>query len=232
MVSAETLQEKYLREITQFYWANGYNPEQTQMERLAHFAEIVTEKNAAVNLVSRKDVESIIENHVFISSYIANFVPDKCQSFLDIGTGGGFPGIPLAIMKPMMRGVLVDSIGKKIDAVKEFIERLMMINCKAVNSRVEDPAFVQEYTERFDLVVTRATVPLIKLLDYSFPLLKQKSYILSLKGGDLTDEFSKIGVKYKSIIRKQTVFELHYKPTNTKNEKGKKLVLLEIEKTK
>jgi 16S rRNA (guanine527-N7)-methyltransferase len=83
-------------------------------ERLAFFAQLVAEKNESVNLISRKDVESIIENHIFISAYITKFLPEKVTRFLDIGTGGGFPGIPLAIMRPELRGVLADSTGKKL----------------------------------------------------------------------------------------------------------------------
>ena len=90
---------------------------------------LVAEKNKTVNLISRKDVESIIENHIFISAYITKFLPEKVTRFLDIGTGGGFPGIPLAIMRPELRGVLADSTGKKIDAVKEFIDKLKAKQC-------------------------------------------------------------------------------------------------------
>ncbi|MDP1994765.1 MAG: 16S rRNA (guanine(527)-N(7))-methyltransferase RsmG, partial [Ignavibacteria bacterium] len=156
--------EKYLQQITSYYWENGYNPDSAQMERLAHFAKLVVEKNEVVNLISRKDVDSIIENHIFITSFISKYVPEKCINFLDIGTGGGFPGIPLAIMRPDLRGVLIDSTGKKIAAVEEFIDKLMLNNIRAENGRVEDPEFIAKYKNSFDLVVSRATEPLIILL--------------------------------------------------------------------
>jgi 16S rRNA (guanine527-N7)-methyltransferase len=224
-------QELYLKQLTSFYWENGYNPENSQMERLSHFAELVVEKNEVINLISRKDVDSIIENHIFLSSYIAKDIPEKCTRFIDIGTGGGFPGIPIAIMRPMMRGVLVDSVKKKVDAVSEFIDRLMLNNIKAECSRVEDPEFIEQYKNSFDLVVSRATVPLIILLRYALPLVKDKAYLLAMKGGDLTDEYAKAELKYGPYIKKSTIFELHYKPTNVKNVKGKKLVLLELVKS-
>lgn len=224
------VQEQYLKELSVFYWENGFNPEPMQVDRLAYFAELVTEKNENVNLISRKDIHSIIENHVFISSYITKYLPDKCTNFLDIGTGGGFPGIPLAIIRPEMKGVLVDSTGKKIEAVKDFINKLKLNNITAVNDRVENPDFIAKYQNYFDLIVSRATVPIIIMLRYSLPLVKEKAYVAAIKGGDLEEEFQKALMKYKPYIKKSTIFELNYKPSNVRNQKGKKLVLLEIQK--
>ena len=225
-----TKQEIYLKELQNFCWANGFNPEPMRNERLAFFAQLVTEKNKTVNLISRKDVESIIENHIFISAYITKFLPDKMTRFLDIGTGGGLPGIPLAIMCPELRGVLADSTRKKIDAVKEFIDKLKLSNVIAENSRVEDPAFIEKHKGTFDLIVSRAVVPIIILFRYSLPLVKDKAFIVAMKGGDLDEEFQKAELKYKSFIKKSTVYELAYKPTNLRNKKGKKLVVIELQK--
>lgn len=106
-------QEQYLRELKMLFWENSYNPDEYQIERLAHFASLVVEKNEQVNLISRRDIEKIVENHIFISTLISEYIPEKVSKFLDIGTGGGFPGIPLAIMRPMLRGILADSTAKK-----------------------------------------------------------------------------------------------------------------------
>ena len=224
------LQEQYLRELKVLFWDNGINPDEYQLERLALFGTLVNQKNAKLNLISRKDVLKIVENHIFISSYVSEFIPPKVSRFLDIGTGGGFPGIPLAITRPILRGVLVDSTAKKIDAVKEFINNLKMSNLTAENARVESDEFIQRYANSFDLVVSRATVPLIILFRYALPLIKEKAYIVAIKGGDLMDEFKTAELKYKSFIKKSTIFELAYKPSNTRNEKGKKLVLIELNK--
>ena len=225
-----TKQEIYLKELQNYCWDNGFNPEPMRNERLAFFAHLVAEKNKTVNLISRKDVESIIENHIFISAYITKFLPDKVTRFLDIGTGGGFPGIPLAIMRPELRGVLADSTGKKIDAVKEFIDKLKLSNVVAENARVENPEFIEKYKGTFDLVVSRAVVPIIILFRYTLPLMKEKAFIVAMKGGDLDEEFQKAELKYKSFIKKSTVYELAYKPTNLRNKKGKKLVVIELQK--
>ncbi len=212
------------------FWENSLNPDEYQLERLAHFALLVTQKNTKLNLISRKDVLKIIENHIFISSLIAEFLPSRVSKFLDIGTGGGFPGIPLAITRPAMRGVLADSTSKKIDAVKEFISKLKLNNIVAENFRVESEDFKQKYADTFDLVVSRATVPLVILFRYSLPLIKEKAFIAAVKGGDMMDEFKTTELKYKAHIKKSTIFELSYKPSNLRNEKGKKLILIEINK--
>ncbi len=224
------LQEQYLRELKILFWENQINPDEYQLERLAQFASLIVQKNSKINLISRRDVEKVIEHHIFLSAYISEFLPKKVSRFLDIGTGGGFPGIPLAITRPVLRGVLVDSTAKKIDAVKEFIGKLKLNNVVAEHSRVEADEFKQKYADSFDLVISRATAPLIILIRYLLPLIKEKAFLVAIKGGDLMDEFKTAELKYKAHIKKSTIFELAYKPSNSRNEKEKKLVLIEISK--
>ena len=223
-------QDQYLKELNVFCWENGFNPEPTRTERLAYFAQLVVDKNKKVNLISKRDVDSIVEKHIFISAYISKYLPEKVTKFLDIGTGGGFPGIPLAIMRPDIRGVLADSTLKKVEAVKDFIDKLKLSNVIAENQRVESEEFISRHGNSFDLIVSRATVPLIILFRYAIPLVKEKAFLFAMKGGDLSEEFSKAELKYKPYIKKSTVYDLHYKPTNIRNQKGKKLVLLELQK--
>jgi 16S rRNA (guanine527-N7)-methyltransferase len=224
------VQDQYLKELQSLYWDNGMNLNPMQLDLLAYFAGLVVEKNESINLISRRDIDSIVEKHIFLSSLITKYLPEKCSNFLDIGTGGGFPGIPLAIIRPDLHGVLVDSTGKKIDAVLEFLDKLKLSNVVAEKDRVESPAFIEKYKNRFDLLVCRATVPLIILFRYALPLIKEKAYLAAIKGGKLEEEFKKAELKYKSHIKKSTIFELYYKPNNVRNQKGKKLVLIEITK--
>ena len=224
------MQDNYLKELKMLCWENSFTPEPTRAERLAYFAHLVAEKNTKVNLISRRDIDSIIEKHVFLSAYITKYVPEKVTNFLDIGTGGGFPGIPFSIMRPDLNGVLVDSTNKKVLAVQQFIDQLKLNNAVAENTRVESEEFISKYTDAFDLIISRSTVPLIILMRYALPLIKEKAYLMAMKGGDLNDEFKKAEIKYKAYIRKSTVYELAYKPTNVRNKKGKKLVLLELQK--
>lgn len=224
MISIET----YQRQLTHFFWENNQNPDEGTLSRLAYYTALLTNKNKEINLVSRKDIENIVENHVFISAFITKFIPERATAFLDIGTGGGLPGIPFAIMRPDLNGVLVDSITKKTSAVNEFKEKLMLSNVIVENSRVESIDFVKTYSRKFDLIISRATVDLLSLVQYSIPLIKDKAAMLLIKGGDITDEFEAAKAKYGYMFKRSTVYELRYKPSNTKNEKGKKLVYLEL----
>jgi len=223
-------QEKFLRELKNLFWENSLNPDIYQLERLARYANLLVEKNESINLISRKDAKNVIENHIFASAFLSEFLPDKVSNFVDIGTGGGLPGIPLAILNPLLHGVLVDSTNKKIDAVKGFLEDLKLSNVTAESFRVESNEFIEKYADSFDFVISRASVPLIILLRYAIPLIKEKAYVLSVKGGELDKEFRTAELKYKAYIKKSTVFELAYKPTNAKNEKGKRLIMLELSK--
>ena len=220
----------YIKELKTLFWENQINITDYQIERMAHFAELLVKKNEEVNLVSRRDIDNIIENHIFISSFITEFLPQSANRFLDIGTGGGLPGIPLAISKPLMRGVLVDSTGKKTDAVQGFLQKLKLGNLIVENSRVESDEFIKKHKNKFNLIVSRGTVPLIILFRYSLPLIKDKAYLAAIKGGKLEDEFKTAELKYKSHIKKSTIFDLSYKPGNIRNKKGKKIILLELTK--
>ncbi len=99
-----------------------------------------------------------------------------------------------------------------------------------INDRVESPEFISNYSDSFDLILSRATVPLIILFRYALPLMKEKAVLAAVKGGNLDEEFKKAEMKYKAYIKKSTVFELYYKPSNVRNQKGKKLILLELHK--
>lgn len=220
--------EQYLHELKNLFWENNFPPDDLQLERLAHFAEFIVKKNESLNLISRTDAKNIVENHIFISCLIKKYFNQKFTKFLDIGTGGGLPGIPFAIINPMTRGVLVDSITKKTVAVQEFVDKLKLLSVKVENIRVESEEFISKYKNSFDLIISRATVPVIILVRYSLPLIKEKAYIVAIKGGDLTNEIKTAEIKYKAHIKKATTIEMAYKPSNIRNEKDKKLVILEL----
>ncbi|GAB4150821.1 MAG: 16S rRNA (guanine(527)-N(7))-methyltransferase RsmG [Ignavibacteriales bacterium] len=223
-------QEQYFLELKRLFWENNIPPDEYQLERLAHFASLVVEKNEVLNLISRSDVKNIVENHIFISCLLKKFFLQKFTHFLDIGTGGGFPGIPFSIINPMIPGVLVDSTTKKTTAVQEFVDKLKLFSIKVENQRVESPEFIEKYKNKFDLIISRATVPVIILVRYSLPLIKERAYLLAIKGGDVHDEIKTAEIKYKAQIKKATTIEMAYKPNNSRNEKDKKLVVLELMK--
>ena len=149
---------------------------------------LYAEWNLRINVISRKDMEHFVERHVLHSLAIAK-VRDfgASERVMDVGTGGGFPGIPLAIMFPETRFTLVDSIGKKISVVRGVSEALGLKNVEAVNGRAES------VHGRFDCVVTRAVAPMATLLGW---VSDKCGEILALKGGDLTDELAATGRDY------------------------------------
>ncbi len=171
-----------------------------QFERLPDLYELW---NNQINVISRKDIDQLFERHVLHSLGIAKVMPFlPGEKVLDVGTGGGFPGIPLAIMFPETDFFLVDSIGKKIKVVQEVAKALGLKNLRAAHIRAE------QVNEKFDFVVSRAVT---RLKDFH-PWIKNKynkqskntlpNGLLYLKGGDLTEEITESGLKVQQYYLK------------------------------
>lgn len=163
----------------------------------AHFEQLdplYRDWNAKINVISRKDIDNLYLHHVLHSLAIAKVVTFKPgAAVLDIGTGGGFPGIPLAILFPETHFTLVDSIGKKIKVVQEVSEAIGLKNVTALHQRVEDFKKPQ-----FDFAVTRAVASLDKLYPWSARLIKNKEQhvlpngLIALKGGMVEEEINNL----------------------------------------
>lgn len=156
--------------------------------------------NERINVISRKDIDYLYEKHVLHSMAIAKFIAFKAGSrILDVGTGGGFPGIPLAILSPDVQFQLVDSIGKKIKVVQAIADALELKNVTAIHARAE------QSEEKFDFIVSRAVAPLKIIYDWTKHLLasENKNVIpngwLILKGGDLHAELQELKKKAKLV---------------------------------
>jgi len=175
-----------------------YFPDLTaqQVQQFDRLPELYTFWNNQINVISRKDIESLGERHVLHSLGIAKVMPFlPGETVLDVGTGGGFPGIPLAILFPETQFHLVDSIGKKIKVVQEVAKALGLKNVRATHARAE------QIDEKFDFVVSRAVT---QLKDF-YPWVRGKfnktsknilpNGILYLKGGDLAQEIKESGLK-------------------------------------
>lgn len=170
-----------------------YFPDLTdeQRQRFLALDAVYQDWNAKVNLISRKDIENLFERHVLHSLAIAKLLRFKAGAeILDLGTGGGFPGIPLAILMPDVRFHLIDGTLKKIKVVQDVIEQLGLDNTKAQQMRVEELK-----NARYDFVVTRAVAELDQLRLWTMPrLLKPKEAhpipngLIALKGGKIQAE--------------------------------------------
>ena len=178
-----------------------YFPEITerQREQFAALLPMYEEWNAQINVISRKDMELFYEHHVLHSLAIAKVMPFAPMSeVLDVGTGGGFPGVPLAIMFPDARFTLIDSIGKKIKVVGDVIDRIGLTNTKAMQIRAE------QLDGEYDIVVSRAVTTLGEFVPWVKKKISKTQYnqlhngILYLKGGDLKNELFTFRHKVKT----------------------------------
>ena len=166
-----------------------------QKQQLQALYAVYEDWNAKINVVSRKDFHLFYERHVLHSLAIAAVADfEDGTTILDVGTGGGFPGIPLAIMFPACKFHLVDSIGKKIKVANEVAEAIGLTNVSAKQARME------QGKEKYDVIVTRAVAPLAQLKHWLVGKLDAKSKksvggLFCLKGGDLTQEIIDARVK-------------------------------------
>ncbi len=180
-----------------------------QMDQFMKMEELYRDWNSKINVVSRKDIDELYRHHVQhslgIAAYLKAEMPDVYErmrgegpysiaeplKIMDLGTGGGFPGIPLAVMFPHAQFTLCDSIGKKIIVATEVAKGLNLKNVKTVNARAES------LPETFDYIVSRA----VTALDNFMPWVKGKYHegILYLKGGDLTEEIAKAKLRKDSV---------------------------------
>lgn len=172
-----------------------------QRDQFAALQDLYTEWNAKINVISRKDMESFYEKHVLHSLGIAmvySFQPG--QKVLDVGTGGGFPGIPLAILFPETQFHLVDSIGKKIKVVLAVAEALGLENVRADHGRAE------EFKGPYDFVVSRAVTQMQRFVPWIKGKISQKNLdpdrvngLLYLKGGDLAEELGTMKARISNL---------------------------------
>lgn len=195
---------------------------ESQKSRFSDLKDLYITWNNNINVISRKDMDLFYEHHVLHSLSIAKFIEFKPgTTVMDIGTGGGFPGIPLAILFPDVKLFLIDSIGKKIKVVNEVAAALKLTNVETQKGRAE------EVQQTFDFVITRAVAAFPLLKTWCNNKIKQIGFneipngIIALKGGDLVDELKGLEKKIK-ITDISTYFTESYFET-------KKIVYLPLE---
>lgn len=187
-----------------------YFPQLThkQIEQFASLGRVYSEWNEKINVISRKDVENLYERHILHSLSIAKFISFRnATKVMDLGTGGGFPGVPLAILFPDSRFHLVDSIAKKLKVIDAVKEEVGLTNLYTFHSRAEDMDF------QYDFVVSRAVAPLSDLLRWSKGKYLPKHLneipngLICLKGGKVDEEIAEAAPNRHQKVPISTYFE-------------------------
>lgn len=185
------------------------------------YNELLLEWNKKVNLVSRKTVS--IEDHILNSIFfLTKHNIEKAGTIADIGTGGGFPGIPLKILFPEKEITLIDSIRKKVSAVNDIIENIKLEKINAVCARAEEISEKKEFKNKFDTVISKAVAPLDNLYLWGKNFMKRNGEMLCIKGGNIDEELASLNkLKYKFDVK-----VINFNSDKTYKIEDKKLVII------
>lgn len=168
-----------------------------QINCFEKYYELLIEKNKVMNLTAITDKEDVIVKHFIDSIALIPFLLDKGINInnklkiIDIGTGAGFPGLPLKIMMPDVKFTLVDSLNKRVSFLNEVIDELKLKDIEALHGRAEDYASDNKYREKYDICVSRAVANLSTLSEYCIPFVKENGFFISYKAGESEEEINK-----------------------------------------
>lgn len=180
-----------------------------QKQQFEKYYELLVEWNKVMNLTGITEYEEVNEKHFVDSLSIVKAVDmDRVETVIDIGTGAGFPGIPLKIVFPHLKVVLLDSLNKRINFLNTVINELELQNIKTIHGRAEDFAKKLEYRETFDLCVSRAVANLATLSEYCIPYVKKGGMFVPYKSGEIDEELEQskkavhvLGGKIEEVVR-------------------------------
>lgn len=186
----------------------GVDFDENKYNKFMQYKDIMKEWNQKVNLTSITEDDEIIKKHFIDSIKIFKFSPIKnANSIIDVGTGGGLPGIPIKILFPETRVILLDSLNKRVNFLNNVISELDLKNIETIHGRAEDFAQDRKYREKFDFAVSRAVANLSVLSEYCIPYVKVNGYFIALKGPSVSEEINesknaikKLGGNIKEII--------------------------------
>ena len=197
-----------------------------QIEQFYNYMNILIEWNKIMNLTGITEPKEVITKHFIDSLTVLNKI-DKQSKLIDVGTGAGFPGIPIKIAFPEIEVVLLDSLNKRIKFLNKVIEKLQLDNIKTIHGRAEDYGKDKNYREKYDIAIARAVAPLNILLEYLMPFVKVGGKCICMKGSNVEEEIKNSGNAVKVLGGEKVVKEEFYIP-NTDIKRS----IIEIKKSK
>ncbi|MGI6082635.1 MAG: 16S rRNA (guanine(527)-N(7))-methyltransferase RsmG [Limnochordia bacterium] len=194
------MQTAFMESLVQASEAMSIHLSARQLEQCARFARLLITRNEEMNLTSLVEPEEIAVKH-FVDSFTCldvGFWPESCRA-VDVGTGAGFPGIPLAIMRPDISWILIEALRKRVDFVNEAVAELGLTQVRCVHVRAEDFGRDAAARESFDIAVARAVSRLPVLLEYCVPLVKVGGGVITMKGPEVEEEMAEACVAAKTL---------------------------------
>lgn len=188
-------------------------PDELQISQLETYYEMLVEKNKVMNLTAITEYDEVLKKHFLDSLALSQLVNlnGKKVKLLDMGTGGGFPGIPLKILFPDLEITLMDSLNKRIVFLQEVISKLGLTGITAVHGRAEEAALQPEYREKYDFCVSRAVARLVSLTEFCLPFVKQGGFFVPYKSGEIEDELHEAEFAVRELggkLKKTQKFQL------------------------
>jgi 16S rRNA (guanine527-N7)-methyltransferase len=181
--------DTFLKEMEEKLNILNIKADEKQIKKLYDYMNLLIEWNEKINLTAIIEYKEIITKHFIDSLTILKYV-EKTDSIIDIGTGAGFPGIPLKIVNEDLNCTLLDSLNKRLNFLNEVIEKLELKNISTIHARAEELGVKQEHRERYDIAVSRAVAPLNVLLEYISPYVKVGGKCICMKGPNIEEELN------------------------------------------